>query len=85
MNIKIEAFYQKEDGKDLILLPKTSNYLTDKQLIPDNGDFLTLDGDDGKIIGLEITSLKNIMTVKKKWLRYASCDVAVILYSEEID
>jgi len=82
MSLKIEAFFERnsEQGKKWEPLPKTSQYLTEKQLVPNVGDALTLAGDDGISIGLEPTSLEHIMSVKIKWLNYATSDVAVVLH-----
>ncbi|WP_299434341.1 hypothetical protein [uncultured Maribacter sp.] len=80
MSLKIEAYYS-EEGSDWKLLPETSIYLTEKQLIPNVGDGLTLSGNDGiDVLKLSPTDFKHIMTVKRKWYNYASSDVAVLLH-----
>ncbi|HEY8933826.1 MAG TPA: hypothetical protein VIM65_01340 [Cyclobacteriaceae bacterium] len=80
MKLTIQAFSTKEENSNWILLPETSQYLTDKQIIPNVGDALTIAGQDGKLIDLERGSHRHIMTVKIKWLNYASADVAVLLH-----
>ncbi len=80
MPLKIEVFTVKEGSTNWILMPETSQYLTDKQLVPNVGDALTLAGKDGSKIDIESTNFKNIMTVKIKWLNYASSDVALVVH-----
>jgi len=81
MSLKIEAYYTEEGLSNWKLLPKTSEYLTENQLIPNVGDGLTLSGNDGiDILKLEKADFKHIMTVKRKWYNYASCDVAILLH-----
>lgn len=79
-NLKIEVYHYEGKKDHFKLLPETSQYLTEKQLIPNVGDDLTLDGRDGiKILGLNSTSLENIMTVNRRWFRYATADVAILV------
>lgn len=80
--LKIEVFYSEGDMGDWKLFPETSQYLTDKQLVPDTGDGLTLSGDDGKLIGLEPANIQHIQTVKRRWFNYASSDVAILVHYE---
>lgn len=81
MSLKIEVYHSEGGLNSWDLLPKTSEYLTEKQLIPNVGDGLTLRGDDGtKVLELEPASFKHIMTVKRKWYNYASCDVAILVH-----
>lgn len=79
MKLTIQAFSIKENNTNWVLLPETSHFVTEKQTIPNVGDALTIAGQDGKLIDLEKGSFKHIMTVKIKWLNYASADVAVLL------
>ena len=81
MPLKIEAFTTKEGSSpNWILMTETSQYLTDRQLVPNVGEALTLVGKDGSKIDIEPASFKHIMTVKIKWLNYASSDVALLLH-----
>lgn len=81
--LKIEVFYSEKEKNSSKLLPKTSEYLTDKQLIPQVGDALTLSTDDAtKVLGLEPNDIKHIMTVRRKWFRYSSADVAIFVHYE---
>jgi hypothetical protein len=80
MKLTIQAFSTKENNTNWVLLPETSHFLTEKQIIPNVGDALTIAGHDGKLIDLETGSFKHIMSVKVKWLNYASADVAVLLH-----
>jgi hypothetical protein len=77
MSVKIEVFATKEGSENWTLLPETSQYLTEKQLVPNVGDAVTLVGKDGRDLEIDVNSFKNIMTVKTKWLNYASADVAL--------
>jgi len=81
--LKIEVFYSKEGLSNWQLLPETSQYLTERQLVPNTGDALTLCGDDGKILGLEPTDFQHIQTVRRRWLNYASSDVAILVHYEK--
>ena len=80
MKLTIQAFSIKENNTNWVLLPETSNFLIETQMIPNVSDAITLAGQDGKLIDLETGSFKHIMTVKIKWLNYASADVAVLLH-----
>jgi len=80
--LKIEVFYSKEGLSDWKLLPETSRYLTERQLVPSTGDGLTFSGEDGKILGLEPTDFQHIQTVRRRWLNYASADVAILVHYE---
>lgn len=77
--LRIEAFISEEGLSNWKPLPETSQYLTDKQLVPNVGDGLTLAGEDGKLIGLEKADIQHIQTVKRRWFNYASSDVALLL------
>jgi len=81
MDLKIEVYYTEDGSSSWKLLPETSEYLTEKQLIPNVRDGFTLSGNDGtNILELEQGDIKHIMTVKRRWYNYASSDVAILLH-----
>jgi hypothetical protein len=72
----------KETTNNWIDLPKTSEWLTERQIFPVAGDAVVLVADDGRLVGFDTTSLKNIMTVKRRWIRHSIADVLVVLEYE---
>lgn len=84
MNLNIKVFYQQRKGSQMIPLNDTSTFFNDHQLIPSVGDAVTItDSNEGSEIGLEENSIEHIMTVKRIWYRYSSCDVAIIITYKE--
>ncbi len=80
-NLKIEVFYLEEGKNNAKLLPLTSKYLEERQLIPNVGDAVTLSGNDGvEVLGLKTTATEHIMTVRRVWYNYSSCDVAIFVH-----
>lgn len=77
--IKIEVFGTKSGKKDWILLPGTTAYLNEAQIIPNIGDSITITRTDGVLVDLEKADFKHIQTVKRKWYNYASSDLAILL------
>lgn len=80
MPLKIDVFAVREGSSNWIPMTETSRYLTDRQLVPNVGDAVTLAGKDGSQIDIEPNSFKNIMTVKLKWLNYNAADVALLVH-----
>lgn len=78
----IEVFARREESRNWESLPTTSKYLTDKQLIPNVGDALTIASKDGESLGLGKVDSQNIQTVKRRWFNYGTSDVAVFLEYE---
>ncbi len=79
--LKIEVFYLEEGKGNRKLLPLTSKYLEERQLIPNVGDAITLSGNDGvEVLGLDKTSTEHINTVRRVWYNYSSCDVAIFVH-----
>lgn len=79
MNLTIEA-YSKTANDNWVLLPETTHFLSERQIVPCVGDAITLAGNDGQLLHFEKGSFKNVMTVKIKWIRYNSADIAVLLH-----
>lgn len=79
----IKAFFQESETSTWIELPSTSDFLNDNQLIPQEGNILTIVGNDGiEILGLEGGDFKHMCTVKKLWYNHSMCDVAVVIHYE---
>lgn len=77
--LTIQVFTTKEGNSNWILLPEASAYLTDRQLILNTGDAITLPGADGQLLGIDKGDFKHIQTVKRKWVNYATADVALLV------
>lgn len=72
----------RQTSSNWIDLPRTSEWLGEHQIVPIAGDAVVLAGDDGRLVGVDTTSLQNIMTVKRRWIRHSIADVVVVLEYE---
>lgn len=77
--IRIEVYSTNKNNTNWILMPMTSEYLTEKNLIPGVGDIVALAGTDGEKIGIALESSENLQQVKERWFRHANADVAIVL------
>ena len=75
--VNIGVFYKKSK-LEWVLLKDISTFLTDKQLIPNQGDRVTAIGNDHEVMGISSDDPANCLSTCEKIFHYTSYDVAVI-------